>query len=101
MIDSPKTFRKEEGFVTRNIAGETIIVPIRGGVGDLDAIFTLNGTGTMVWQLLDRALTMDEMAREIALEHEVPREEAAQDLSDFLTTLEGRGLIRPILACAR
>jgi len=40
MSDSEHRFTKGDGFVTRNIAGETIIVPVRGGVGDLDSIFT-------------------------------------------------------------
>jgi coenzyme PQQ synthesis protein D (PqqD) len=100
MIDPAGTFRKEVGFVTRTIAGETIIVPIRGGVGELDAIFTLNEVGTRIWQLLDRPLTVDQMAGEIAGEHEVEPAVAARDVAEFLATLEGRGLIRPAAACS-
>jgi len=38
-------FVKEPDLVTRLIAGETIIVPIRDGVGDLNAVYTLNQVG--------------------------------------------------------
>ena len=48
-----KCFSKEDNCVTREIAGETIIVPIKGRVGDLDSIYTLNEVGTLIWQLID------------------------------------------------
>jgi hypothetical protein len=48
-----KGFFKAADFVTRDIAGETIIVPVRDGVGDLNSIYTLNELGTRVWQLVD------------------------------------------------
>jgi len=50
---SAKCFVKESNFVTRCIADETIIVPIRDTVGDLDSIYTLNEVGTTIWQLID------------------------------------------------
>jgi hypothetical protein len=48
-----KCFIKETDFVTREVAGETIIVPIRGNVGDLNSIYTLNEVGTKIWELID------------------------------------------------
>ena len=54
-------------FVTRRIADETIIVPVVGGVGDLDAIFTLNEVGSVIWQLVDTPTTVHAIVEEIAL----------------------------------
>ncbi len=90
--------RKAEGHVTRRIAGETIIVPVRGGVGDLDSIYTLNEVGTKIWGLLDGKTGVDEIVRSIAGEHDVTEEEAARDVAEFLTELEERGLVRPTAA---
>ena len=36
----------------RVIAGETILVPLRQNLGDLESIYTLNGVGTFIWQQL-------------------------------------------------
>jgi hypothetical protein len=47
------TFSKKEDFVTREIAGETIIVPIRKQAGDLESIYTLNELGTTIWGMID------------------------------------------------
>lgn len=91
--------RKEEGQVTRQIAGETIIVPVRGGVGDLDSIYTLNDVGTKIWGLLDGKTGFDAIVRSIATEHEVSEAEAARDVADFLADLEKRGLVRPASPC--
>ena len=48
-----KHFIKKRDLVTRSILGETIVVPIRTNAGDLDAIYTLNEVGTVIWDLLD------------------------------------------------
>ena len=51
--------------VTRRIADETLIVPIAGGVGDLDAIYTLNGVAARIWQLLEEPTTAERIVRSI------------------------------------
>ena len=35
-------------FVTREVAGETLVVPLRAGVGDLDSIYTVNDVGAAI-----------------------------------------------------
>ena len=46
----------------RVVAGETLIVPIRGKVGDLASIYSFNGTGTLIWKLLESPKTLTELA---------------------------------------
>jgi hypothetical protein len=87
-------FVKDNQAVTRSIAGETIIVPIRSGVGDLNSIYTLNEVGTTIWQLLDGQRSVDQIIERISSEYEVSNAEASKDVFDFLTTLEVEGLIR-------
>ncbi len=87
-------FVKDNQAVTRSIAGETIIVPIRSGVGDLNSIYTLNEVGTTIWQLVDGQRSVDQIIECISSEYEVSNAEASKDVFDFLTTLEVEGLIR-------
>lgn len=82
-------------LVTRTIAGETVIVPIRGGVGDLDALFTLNPVGAFVWELLDGARTGGQILEALCREYDVPEIRAAADLEEFIEVLLSAGLIRP------
>lgn len=88
-----KSFSKGSDLVTRDIAGETIIVPIRDGVGDLNSIYTLNELGTRIWQLIDGRARVKEMVETITQEYEVPEEEATKDINEYLDTLEAKGLI--------
>lgn len=88
-------FTKEKDFVTRTISGETIIVPVRSGVGELDSIYTLNDVGTRIWQLLDGQTRTDQIIEAVAQEFDVTPQEASNDVHDFLASLEAQGLIRP------
>jgi len=59
----PVTYVRSETVVSRTIADETIVVPVRGGVGDLDSVYTFNGSGNTIWRLLDQPRSADEIAQ--------------------------------------
>ncbi len=92
---SPQTrrFIQDQGVVTRQIAGETVLVPIRSGAADLDFIYTSNDTGTTIWECLDGEKTVDQIIETVCREYDVPAEEATQDVMDFLSALEAAGLV--------
>ena len=96
MNDLTKCFLKESDFATRSILGETIIVPIKGGVGDLNSIYVLNELGTQIWELINGKTSIDRIIGEICKTYDVGPEEAEKDTMEFLSSLEGSGLIRPI-----
>ena len=89
-----KCFIKDSNLVTRRIAGETIIVPVKGSVGDLDSIYTLNEVGTTIWQLIDGRTDTHQIIEAISREFEVTGEEATKDVINFLEGLEGASLIQ-------
>jgi hypothetical protein len=88
-------FTRDEAAVTRRIAGETVIVPVRDDVADLDSIYTLNETGTFVWDLLDGRRTVDQLIDAVVAEFEVAREVAAADVARLIASLRDEGLLRP------
>ena len=96
MNDLTKCFSKESDFATRSIVGETIIVPIKGGVGDLNSIYVLNELGTQIWELIDGENSIHRMIEEICKAYDVGPEEAEKDATEFLNALEVAGLIRSI-----
>jgi hypothetical protein len=87
-------FAKVGDFVTRTIADETIVVPVRSGVGDLDSIYTFNEIGAFVWSLIDGSRTLEDIVAAIAAEFEVDIAEARGDALEFVGTLAEAGLIR-------
>ena len=44
---------KAGDLVTRSIATETIIVPVRAHVVDLESIYSMDQVGSLIWQLID------------------------------------------------
>ena len=71
MENLTKCFTKQTDCVTREIGGETIIVPIKSRVGDLDSIFTLNEVGTMIWQLIDGQRNTGQIAEAVHRTYDV------------------------------
>jgi Coenzyme PQQ synthesis protein D (PqqD) len=85
--------RKADGFVSRSIGADMIIVPVRGGVGDLEAIFTLNPVASTVWELIDGATSMEGLAAAVSRQYEVDQDTAAADVEEFVALLAARGLV--------
>ena len=81
-------------FVTRQIAGETLIVPVAGQVADLDSIYVLNEVASRIWELVRSPITADRIAEIVAGEFDVSRERAAEDVAEFLESLGERRLIQ-------
>jgi hypothetical protein len=90
-----RTYVKSGEFVTRAVAGETIVVPITAGVGDLDSIYTLNEVGATIWELIDGTTTVDEIVAAVTRGFEVEDQKARADVLEFVTSLAEVGLIRP------
>ena len=87
-------YAKDADLVTRCVAGETIIVPIKNKVGDLGSIYTLNEVGTMIWELIDGKKNVSKIVEAVHNAYEVPLEEAEKDTIDFLNSLAQADLIR-------
>ena len=68
-------YAKSPSIVYREIAGESILVPIRNNVGDLESIYTLNETASRVWELIDGDRSLGEIRDAIVDEYEVEAEE--------------------------
>ena len=80
-------------FVTREIGGETLIVPVTGHAMDLDSIYVLNPVASRIWELLRSPVTTVQIAAIVAREFDVSSQDAAADTAAFLDSLDTRGLI--------
>jgi coenzyme PQQ synthesis protein D (PqqD) len=83
-------------FVTRRIADETIIVPVVGGVGELDTIFTLNEVGSHIWGLMQVPTSVHAIVEDVARTFDAPAERIERDVIEFLEQLAAAGLIAPL-----
>lgn len=74
-------------IVSRKIAGEMILIPIRARVVDMNYLYTLNETAARIWQLLDGKTSLEEIQERICVEFEIDSHEAKTDLEQLVQDL--------------
>lgn len=89
-----RRYQKSPDIVFRKIADETILVPIKNNVGDLESIYTLNAVAARIWELIDEKRKVKEIKDIIVEEFEVTPEEAEKDIKKFLLRLEKADIIK-------
>ena len=80
-------------LIKREIAGDTILVPVGKTVLDSNGLFVMNELGAFIWDILPKAETEAEICDAILAEYEVAPEEAAQDVAEFLEKLRKLDII--------
>jgi hypothetical protein len=93
VVSDAQVFVRSRAVVSRVVAGETLIVPVRGKVGDLASIYSFNETGSLIWRLLDAPRTVGEVVGAVAEEYQIDTEQVRQDVLRFLGEMRGVGLI--------
>ena len=86
-INFSSTYRWQEEIVTRSIAGETLLVPIRSNLADMQRIFGLNRVGEYIWQRLDGKLSLKAICDEVVDNFQVTEEQAKRDIRQFIGQL--------------
>jgi len=91
-----QSYVRSTSVVSRVIAGETLIVPVRGGVGDLASIYSLNEVGSSIWSAIAQPSSQEEIVEHIEQEFAGERQQVEQDVSAFLAEMESAGLVEAV-----
>jgi hypothetical protein len=87
--------RRSSNVVSRVVADEAIVVPIRRGAADLDSIYTFNETGTTLWSLIEKGLDPAGLVAHLQQKYGLSAEQAKLDAQAFLEELAKEGLVEP------
>ena len=87
-------YQRDPNVVSREIAGERILVPIRAQSADMAAIYVLNDTGARIWELLDGQRSVAEIQDILIREYDVADETVGVDITEMIEQLEGLGMLR-------
>jgi hypothetical protein len=74
--------------VWREIADEVVILDV-----PTTTYLNLNKSARVLWKRLDGGATPTELAAELVASYGIPRDEAANDVQDFLGALRARSLL--------
>jgi hypothetical protein len=88
------TYQKVGGIVGRELAGETILVPVRGDLASLDKTFVMNPVAAHVWHRLDGRTSLDAILDDILERFDVGVARARADLLELIAQFRRSALIR-------
>jgi hypothetical protein len=89
-------YEHDPRIVSRLIAGEIILVPIRKNVGEFESIYTLNETAGRVWELIDGRRSVAAVLEQMLAEFEIDPDQAEDDLTELLQNLWELGALQKI-----
>ena len=93
MATMTTVYERKDSLVTRDLAGEKIIVPVRGKVGDLNCIYTLNTVANEIWQLLDGKRSIAEIVKQLGREYEVDEARLTTDVLRVTNEMREENLV--------
>ncbi|HEV7487431.1 MAG TPA: PqqD family protein [Thermoanaerobaculia bacterium] len=88
-----RVFAHRGEFALRQVGTESILVPVRNHVGDLDSVYVFTTVAARIWSLIDGERDVDSIVDEICGEYDAEPNVARADLEELLGSLEGAALI--------
>ena len=95
-VPERRPYVRSKAVVCRQIAGETLVVPIRGKVGDLASIFSFNDTGSILWAALEQPRSLENLSYLLQQTYEVTWDDAQRDASAFVQEMQAAGLLAQV-----
>ena len=99
MTGAEQTYKRNDNFVFRQIENETILVPIKDNVGDMNCIYNLNEVGAFIWQNIQCKNSVSDIKNMIFSEFDITESQAETDLDEFVKDLKEIEAIVPAAAC--
>ena len=86
--------RANSDFLLRQVADTWVLLPMGSATLSLDGVVKLNESGVMLWKLLEQDTTEEILADALVSEYSIAKEDALQDVAEFVATLEKAGCIK-------
>lgn len=83
----------KEGFMLRQIADTFIVIPLGEKVIEFNGLMTLSESGALLWDKLKTEVSIEDLVSFVLNEYDVSKEVAADDVTEFISSLSKKGLI--------
>ena len=83
----------KNNFALRNIAGTTAVFPLGDNIINFTGMLTLNESGVILWNLLERGCTKEDLVNALLKEYDVSNDVALADVEAFISRLSEVGCI--------
>ncbi len=83
----------KEGFVVREIAGQSIVIALGAATKTLNGMIKLNETGRIIWDMLAEGSERADIVKRICDEYEADVSTVEADVDAFINTLQGANIL--------
>ena len=83
----------KENLVLRQVADTWTVLPLGKDIINFDGMITLNDTGAMLWQILEKGAEKADLVSALTAEYDVSVEEAAADIDAYIEKLANAGCL--------
>ena len=90
-LDVTSTVIRNDGIMTAPVDDEIVLLNMAG-----NNYISLDAIGRRIWELLESAIAVKELCRQLGLEFEATEVQICADVLPFLLELEKDGLVRVI-----
>lgn len=84
----------KDGFILREVAGNTIVVAVGDAVKEFNGVINLNETGALLWKTMEKGADEQALVDALLAEYEVDRETAEKDVKAFIEKLNQAKLLK-------
>lgn len=83
----------KEGFVVREIAGQSIVIALGAATKTFNGMIKLNETGRIIWDMLAEGSERADIVKRICDEYEADVATVEADVDAFINTLQGANIL--------
>lgn len=80
-------------IILREIAGESILVPVGSMARKLHGMISLSESGRFLWDCLQKDCSKEELIQALLAEYDIDEQTAREDVTAFLEKLTGLDLL--------
>lgn len=85
--------RVKEGFVLREVGGQTVVIATGEASENFHGMVKLNTVGKEIWERLSKGLSEEEIASQLCELYGIDLETAKSDTRDFVNQMEENGFL--------
>ncbi len=86
-------YRVKDGFIVRKIGEYVMAVPVGEQTSKMHGMIALSESGELLWKVLEKGATLEELTEIIVENYEVEKIVAAEDVEKFINSLKEQGAL--------
>ena len=83
----------KENYVLRQVADTWVVLPVGIEIANFNGMLTLNASGVLLWNALEKGTSREELAALLTSEYVVSLDQAQKDVDEFLEKLQTVGCL--------